>query len=300
MKEQAAVFTVLLAAMLWGTTGTAQTFAPQSAHPIAVGAMRLSIGGIALFLIVLLQGKIRDIKSWPIAITLTAAASIATYQPLFFSAVATTGVAVGTVVGIGSAPVLTGLLEWFFLKKRPERSWGFATLLAIVGCLFLFSNQEELTISPTGIVMALGAGLSFAVYTLVSKQLLEQHASDVVTAIVFSLAAVLLLPLLFFYPLHWFLQPAGFAVALHLGLFATALAYLLFSKGLTGIPAANAVTLALAEPLTATILGVVVVGEMLTPSAWVGVTLLFIGLGILSVRRKNRKLEERVDFFQAE
>lgn len=287
MKEQTAALIVLLAAMLWGTTGTAQAFAPQGAHPIAIGAMRLAIGGSALFLIVLLQGKMRGVKSGPIGITLTAAVSMAAYQPLFFSAVATTGVAVGTVVGIGSAPILAGLLEFAFRGKKPERRWWFATLLAIGGCLVLFSNQHDLTASPTGIVMALGAGLSFAVYTLVSKQLLEQYASDVVTAVVFSLAAVLLLPLLFFYPLHWFLQPTGFAVSLHLGLFATALAYLLFSKGLTRIPAASAVTLALAEPLTATILGVVVVGEMLSPSAWAGVILLFIGLGVLSVRRKN-------------
>ncbi|HFQ93738.1 MAG TPA: hypothetical protein ENK32_06995, partial [Anaerolineae bacterium] len=40
---------VLAAAVLWGTTGTAQAFAPAGAHPLSVGAMRLLVGGVALF-----------------------------------------------------------------------------------------------------------------------------------------------------------------------------------------------------------------------------------------------------------
>jgi len=118
VTRRASSFLVLLAAVLWGTTGTAQAFAPESAHPMAVGAMRLAIGGGALLLFVLMRGKLRKGKGWPVAPTAVAAASMAAYQPLFFSAVATTGVAVGTVVAIGSAPVLAGLLEYIFGGKK--------------------------------------------------------------------------------------------------------------------------------------------------------------------------------------
>lgn len=287
MKRRASSLLVLLAAVLWGTTGTAQAFAPESAHPMAVGAMRLAIGGGALLIFVLLRGKMSKANSWAVGTTAIAAASMAAYQPLFFSAVATTGVAVGTVVAIGSAPVLAGLLEYIFRGKKPEHKWWVSTSLAIGGCVILFTHQHNVNVvSPTGVAMAVGAGLSFAVYTLVSKQLIEGHAPEEVTALVFSLAALFLSPVLFMYPLHWLAEPAGWTAALHLGLLATALAYLLFSKGLTGVPAANAVTLALGEPLTAAVLGVVLVGEVLTPLAWLGVGLLLFGLAVLSYPSK--------------
>lgn len=286
MKQQTSSLLILLAAVLWGTTGTAQSFAPESAHPIAVGAMRLAIGGGTLLLFVLIRGKLKNNGHWSILVTVIASASMAAYQPLFFSAVAGAGVAVGTVVAIGSAPVLAGLLEFTFRGKKPERRWWASTFLAIAGCVFLFVNQHEVNVvTPGGVAMAIGAGLSFAVYTLVSKQLIGQHAPEAVAAVVFSLAALFLTPLLFIYPLNWLAEPAGLAASLHLGLLATALAYLLFSKGLSRVPAANAVTLALCEPLTATVLGVAIVGETLTAFSWLGIGLLFVGLGLLSVKR---------------
>lgn len=62
---------------------------------------------------------------------------MAAYQPLFFSAVSVTGVAIGTVVAIGSASVLGGLIEWLFKRKAPAPVWWIATLLAIVGCILV-------------------------------------------------------------------------------------------------------------------------------------------------------------------
>ncbi len=91
------------------------------------------------------------------------------------------------------------------------------------------------------------------------------------------------------YDLTWLMQVNGLGVALHLGIIATAVAYLLFARGLIGVPVATAVTLSLAEPLTAALLGVVIVGESLTPVARIGVTVLFFGLAILSYVPKGTK-----------
>ena len=102
-------------------------------------------------------------------------------------------------------------------------------------------------------------------------------------AVVFCLGAVLLSPLLFAADLAWLGQPRGLAVALHLGLIATAAAYALFARGLRAVPVATAVTLSLAEPLTAGALGVVLLGERLTGPAVLGIGLLFGGLALLSL-----------------
>lgn len=119
-------------------------------------------------------------------------------------------------------------------------------------------------------MMAIGAGLSFSTYTLVNKQIVQKVSSEMTVAVVFTLSAILLSPLLLIYDVSWALQLDGMLVVLQLGVVATAMAYLLFVKGLMGVPASTAVTLSLAEPLTAALLGILVVGEILTPSAILG------------------------------
>jgi len=278
--EKLAPFLVLFAAVLWGTTGTTQTFAPETAHPIAIGATRLAVGGLFLVIIVLLTGKF-NFTNWPIKTTLFASLCMTLYQPLFFSAVSLTGVAIGTVVGIGSAPILSGLIEWVFLKIRPSKVWWYSTHLSIIGCLLIFSNREGADVNYIGILMALGAGLSFASYTTISKNLLAHHSSLSVVAVVFTISALFLSPFLLASDMSWIMSMRGVGVSLHLGIVATGIAYLFFAKGLLHVSSSTAVTLTLAEPLTAALLGVLVVGETLNVSSIAGIFLLLVGIGLL-------------------
>jgi len=277
---------VILAAMLWGTTGTAQAFAPDGAHPAVVGAIRLLIGGAALLSFAWFRGSIRTGESWAFWPTAFAAAGVSAYQVLFFSGVAKTGVAIGTIVGIGSSPILAGILGYLIWREKPSNRWGVATLFAIAGAGLLLSAGKDIHIDIEGIILAIGAGATYAIYAAASKELLRYHPPDATMAVVFSLGAVLLLPILFFGDLTWITQPQGIIVALHLGLLATGLSYILFARGLRLVPVANAVTLSLAEPLTAGILGVFVLGEQLTLLATGGIILLFFGLALLSIRQR--------------
>jgi len=280
LKGNLPPFLILIAAILWGTTGTAQALAPETAHPIAIGATRLAVGGLFLLFFVLITGKLH-ISNWPIKTTLLASLSMALYQPFFFSAVTITGVAIGTVVAIGSAPILSGLIEWIYYKRRPSTVWWYSTFLAIVGCLMLFMNKESVYVDPFGIIMALGAGLAFASYTIVSRDLVGRFSSVSVVAVVFTLSAIYLVPFLFIFDMSWITNIRGISVSLHLGIVATGIAYLLFAKGLTQVASSTAVTLALAEPLTAALLGVFIVGETLNTTSWIGIFLLMLGIGIL-------------------
>ncbi|MBN1148350.1 MAG: EamA family transporter [Anaerolineales bacterium] len=273
---------VLAAAVLWGTTGTAQALAPGSAAPATVGATRLAIGGLALLALAAARGALRTGRPWPRLATLLAAGCMAGYQPLFFAAVASTGVAAGTIVAIGSAPVFAGALGFLLRAERPGRRWAAATALAIIGCGLLASASSEMSVNAFGVLLALGAGACYAAYAVVSKGLLELHPPDTVMAVIFCLGAILLSPVLLQGDLGWLTQARGLAAALHLGLAATALAYTLFARGLRAVPAATAVSLSLAEPLTAGVLGVLVLGESLPPGEWLGGGLLLAGLAILA------------------
>jgi DME family drug/metabolite transporter len=282
-NDAAGRWLVLAAAVLWGTTGTAQALAPESAAPATVGAARLAIGGLALLALAAARGALRTGKPWPRLSTLLAAGCMAGYQPLFFAAVASTGVAVGTIVTIGSAPVFAGALGFFVRGERPGRRWAAATALAVIGCGSLASASGEMSIEALGVLLALGAGACYAAYAVVSKGLLEDHPPDAVMAVVFCLGALLLSPILFQGDLGWLTQARGLAAALHLGLVATALAYTLFARGLQAVPAATAVSLSLAESLTAGILGVLVLGESLPPGGWIGAGLVLGGLILLTL-----------------
>ena len=291
MKQQqnSGQFYILAATLLWGTTGTAQAFAPEGASSLAVGAVRLLLGGVALLGIGVVRGSFQREQRWLQWPTLVAAASMAAYQPAFFAGVARTGVAVGTMVTIGSAPVFAGILGWVFSGKRPSRRWLLATTLAIVGCGFLVLSKGRLAVDWVGFGLSLGAGVAYAVSALASKELLIQYAPDAVTAVIFGLAALLLSPLLFFVDLSWLTQPSGIGVALHLGLMATALAYILYMRGLVTVGVETAVTLALGEPLTATLLGLFLLGEQLTGLSLVGVGLLFAGLSLITFNKTYKK-----------
>lgn len=281
------VVLIILAGMLWGTTGTAQAFAPDGAQPMAIGAIRLAIGGLTLLGLVYLKGKLK-IEHLSYRETFIAAVSMAAFQPLFFNAVALTGIAVGTIVAIGSAPILAGFIEWFFRKKAPSSTWWVATVLAIAGCTLLFSqphSAQEVVIDSFGLSLALAAGLAFAVYTIMNKKLVEKSPPETVVAIIFTLSAILLMPVLFAYDVAWVASPLGIGVMLHLGILTTAVAYICFSKGLKNVTAATAVTLSLAEPLTAALLGVLVVGESLSSFGWIGVSMILIGLVVVGVKR---------------
>ena len=224
---------------------------------------------------------------------------MAAYQLCFFAAVATTGVAVGTVVAIGSAPVLAGALCWLFYREKPGRRWAIATALAILGCALLVLPGGQLTLQAWGISLALGAGICYALYALLAKRLLEGHAPEAVMAVVFCLGAILLAPALLLVDMRWLGEWRGLAVALHLGLVATALSYTLFARGLKVVATATAVTLSLAEPLTAGLLGVFLLGESLALPAWIGVGLLFAGLALLSIRTKNKKPRQTPGLFSS-
>jgi drug/metabolite transporter, DME family len=278
---------VLAAAVLWGTTGTAQALAPAGTPPAAVGAVRLAVGGVALLVLAAGRGALCGGQRWPAGVTALAAGSMAAYQPFFFAAVARTGVAVGTVVAIGSAPILAGMLAFLVRRERLQRTWLPATALAVGGCTLLIGAGDSMSVDALGVVLALGAGLAYAIYAVSSKGLLEDRPPDAVMAVVFCLGALALSPLLFVVDLRWLMQLRGLAVALHLGVVATAIAYALFARGLRAVPVATAVTLSLAEPLTATALGVILLGERLTAPATLGSGLLLGGLALLALETRS-------------
>src|SRR5919205_1087918 len=142
---------VLTAAVLFGTTGTAQALGPDI-EPLAVGTARIVVGAALLALVASVVARTSggsaeragrgsaaraSLGAGDRRLVLLAGCFVAVYQASFFAAVADTGVAVGTVVALGSAPAFTGLFARLFAGERLERRWFAATALACAGVCLL-------------------------------------------------------------------------------------------------------------------------------------------------------------------
>lgn len=290
---------MLGAAVLWGTTGTARALGPDTAAPETVGAVRLIIGGSVLVVIALARG-VRLRRRWPATPLAVAAVAVAAYQPLFFGGVGRAGVAVGTVVGIGGAPVIGGLLGRLVRGEPLGRRWLVATTLGLAGAAVLGVAGDEANgpaVEATGrlaggelgvgLALAAGAGAAYAIYVTATKALLDDHNIEpaAASAATFAVAAVLLVPVAVLGGIGWLGTGRGAVVALHLGLVTVALAYPIFARGLARVGVGTASTLTLAEPATAAVLGVVVLGERPGAGAAVGLALVVAGLTALMAPR---------------
>lgn len=281
---------ILAAALLWGTTGTAASFAPAGAPPAAVGGAGLTVGG--LLLLAGARGArnlLRGAGRRGLALLAAGALAVAGYPLAFYPAVSRTGVAVATVIALGSAPVFTGLLAWAAGLHRPSRRWGAATAVAVLGCgLLVLGGADAGPAARTdaaGVALAALAGLSYAVYSLVGGHFIGRgQAPGAVMGVLFGSAGLLTLPVVLAAGVLWLATPRGAAVVLHLAVLTTFLAYRLFGRGLRCTPASVATTLTLAEPAVAALLGVAVLAERPTPLSWAGLAVLLLALVVLSRR----------------
>jgi DME family drug/metabolite transporter len=277
---------LIFAGMCFGTTGTAQALGPDSASSLTIGAVRIAIGATLL----LLASVGRDRGTLPTGMASRwwiAGAGMAAYQLTFFAGVRVTGVALGTVIALGSAPALTGIFGWLLAGEKPSRLWGSATGMAVVGVALLAGGSAEVHIG--GVLLALGAGASYAAFAVASKELLSAGVSvEYAMARIFGLGAVLLIPILIVGDLSWVLTFSGLQMAFWLGMVPTAIAYLAYASGLRSVRAHEASTLILAEPITATLLGAIVLGERPAFIAWVGAGIIFAGLVLLARDRDEK------------
>lgn len=201
------------------------------------------------------------------------------YGATFFAAVHETGVAVGTVVALGSAPILTGVLSAVLFRSLPTRTWMLATTAAIAGMSLIVLSGSDTNVSAVGIAYALGAGLGYALFALASKRIVEAGiSSDIAMSRVFSIAAIMLAPALFFVNTEWVFTTGGISLGLWLGIVTVALAYWAYASGLKNLEPRETTMITLAEPVVATVLGALVLDERPAALAWLGIILVIAAL----------------------
>ncbi|CDT72646.1 DMT family transporter [Vibrio coralliirubri] len=287
---QTGTLAILFASILWGTTGTAASFAPDLS-PLAIGAFSMGVGGLmqaglAYRKILFAFDKLLQNKK----LLAVSALALAVYPLAFYSSMKLSGVAIGTVVSIATAPFFSALLECLISKKNNiNKRWLTSFAIGVVGIgLLVFSessatNESGDDLKLLGIALGLVAGLCYAIYSWATKALIDKGIkSQAAMGSIFGLGAILLLPTLWFTGDNLFSSQTNVLVISYLTLIPQCLGYVAFSFGLRHVTASSANLLTLFEPVVAAVLAVCVVGELIPFTGWLGMSLIVLCLFIQS------------------
>lgn len=288
---QRSVVWVVLAASLWGTTGTAAFFLGADVSPLAIGAVTMGVGGVLLAL----WGGTATLALWrdPSSRWLLIAGALGTitYPLAFYSGMATAGIALGNVIALGLGPLTAALLEWGIDRRRPSVSWWIASTAALIGIALMAGAKVELGGGrpenvTLGVGLAVVAGLAYGAYTYVFGKLADRgHSPRAVAGGVFGACAPALLVVMFVTGAPLVATPERVSLVAYLVLGPMVIAYLAFTAALRTLRASTAATIALVEPVVATALAVLVVGEVLGSSAVLGILLVLVSLLVFSTTR---------------
>jgi drug/metabolite transporter, DME family len=280
---------LVAAGLLWGTGGLTGTLLSRSAglSALPVAAYRLSTGGalITVFLVVTGRRRPAGRAAWTRISAIAGLAAV--FQGCYFTAVSLTSVSLATLVTIGSAPVLVLAAERARGRRRIGRPAGCATGLALTGLGLLAGLPsggfpETAVLASTGLAVLAGAG--FATLTLISARPVPGLDDLTATGFGFALAGLILLPVALatggigFTP-----DPVTLGLLAALGTGPTAVAYTLYFRGLRRAPAGTAALMSLLEPLTGTVLAVLILGDRLGAGGVAGAVILAAALVLAAV-----------------
>ncbi len=288
VSKNSGLLLIVLASLLWGTTGlTSKILNNLSAlDALSVGAWRLLTAAPALLALaqMLNPGSLTPLFRREWRAILLMGLSMAGYNGFFFVALARTSVTAGTLLALCTAPLFVALLARAFLGETLTRPVLLALAAGLTGTALLVGGEggrDLLRLDyALGNLLALGAGLSYAVYALGGRAKKDAPPA-LLAALSFTAAALMLLPFAVFNGFAFPTNLPAWGVVAYLGVGPTAVAYALYLRGLQTVPATVASIGTLIEPLTASVLAAIFIGERLSGWGLVGAGLLMSSLLIL-------------------
>jgi drug/metabolite transporter (DMT)-like permease len=246
---------LLAAAVLWSTAGAAIKLCGLGAWQIA--------GGRSIVAAVFLLLAVRDARRRPTRAVLAVAAAYAGTVILFVVATKLT-TAANAIFIQDTAPLWVLLLSPWLLGEHPTKGELLAIPIFGLG-LGLFFMDELAPGYLAGNLTALGSGVFFALAILGLRRLRDDGPAALAWGNL--LAAAITLPLWSRGPEA---TPVDLALLVYLGIFQLGLAYLCFSRGVTGTPAIEASLIILIEPVLNPIWTFLATGERMGPWAVAG------------------------------
>ncbi|MFE8941436.1 DMT family transporter [Streptomyces sp. NPDC007872] len=297
---------LIVAGIAWGTAGAAASlvFRVSDMGPLALSFWRCAGGLVLLLGALALRSRrasgtaVEEPRRRRAVRILGTGVGLTVFQSAYFAAVEATGLAVGTVVTLGSGPVLIALGARLTLGERLGRGGTAAVAGALAGLVVLVLGGGDAEVRPVGVVLAVVSAAGYAAITLLTRRLGRAGGgADALTTTTwaFAIGAAGLLPAALAEGLvpHTG-EPVG--VLLLLGYVAavpTALAYALYFAGAAVVRAATVSVIMLLEPVSAALIAVSLLGERLTAAIVLGTLLLLAAVTGLAFAETRTAVERR-------
>ena len=294
MKDRTwiSVAKILTAATGWGLIGLFTrplTAAGLSALQVTFVRSVIVFVGMGLFLLVKDRSLLRiDLRDLWIFLG-TGLVSIVFFNVCYFTTIQMTTLAAASIL-LYTAPCFVMLMSAVFFQEKITAQKLAALALAFGGCV-LVSGIGAGGITPFGLLTGVGAGLGYAMYSIFSKIALKKYHTFTVIFYTFVVSTACLAPFVHVGQGLAVVTGSGrtLLLALGLGVVSTFMPYVFYTGGLEHVEAGRASVLAFAEPMVATLAGIVVFHEQLNAKNAAGIALIFLAIVLLNIPLHRQK-----------
>jgi probable blue pigment (indigoidine) exporter len=278
------VLLTAIAPALWGTTYATSTAFLIPGHPLLTATLRALPAGLVLLAI----GRQLPRGAWWWRSAVLGALNIGAFFAFLFIAADRLPGGVAAVIG-GIQPLLVSVLAAWVLRDRLPVRVVLAGIVGLAG-VALIVLRADARLDATGVVAAVAGALSMAVGVVLAKRWGSDHPPLVTTSWQLLAGGLLLAALTAACePLPTApLTPVNVAGYAYLALVGTALAYLLWFRGVRALPARVPAFLGLLSPLVAVAIGLCWSGESLSPVQALGAGLVLASVGAAVAVRAPR------------
>lgn len=287
------IICIILAGCLWGIISIfVNILTGIGFSSLECVAIRVFIAALILFFYLLFTDKsklkiqLKDI----IYFIGTGIFSIVFFTYCYFKAIEVIGGVAIPALLLYTAPIFVMILSAIFFKEKITTRKLIALIMTFAGLGFVtgaFTGGE--TLSPMALTLGLGSGLGYSLYSIFGKLVVNKYNSVTITFYTFVVATVGAVPMSgIIKDIGILFNLKGIFAAIGLGFFSTALAFLLYTKGLQGIEAGKASILATVEPFVAAIVGAFFFNEKFDVPKVIGMILIVFAICYLNFGTKEK------------
>ena len=212
----------------------------------------------------------------------TGIVSVLLFTVCYFNCQKLCSLAVASIL-LYTAPSFVVILSAMLWKEPVTKKKLLALALTLVGCACVCGVFDGgLTVTFTGILLGLGAGFFYALYSVFGRYALAHYSSMTVTVWTFIFAGPASLVML--RPAEMravFTAPSAWLLAAGLVVFSTVAPYILYTRGLARVESGKASIMASLEPVVAALAGVLIFGEPMGLLTLLGILCVLAGVYIL-------------------
>ena len=281
----------ILTAIVWGTSFISTKQLLTGFTPFEILFLRFAIGYIALWVIYPHRLKLIDFKT-EFLIFLAGFSGVTIYF-LAENYALTYTYASNVSLLVSVAPLLTGLLAHFILKDRLKKNFIVGFFVAIIGiALISFSGATVLKLNPKGDLLAIGAALLWAIYSIAIHKVGGKKINTLaLTRRIFFYGLVTMIPCAFFLNFSvdkaTVLIPSNLFNLLYLGVISSAICYITWNKAMEILGAVVASTYIYVIPVVTVIFSFFILKEQITIYMILGIILILGGLYLSQEQQKK-------------